>query len=198
MTNIKALIEEAELPEQSVPICLRTRLQRQYEDAVNRLAEAEKAAAAVTAAGADSMAGTPAVDLKAIADEIEEIREQMAAKTVTFWFRAIPRHRPAGEEGPTWSKLWAAHPPREDNAEDREWGINTETFFPALLAASLFEPEMDAGDWSRLIGRITDGQYELLCKVAFGLSKGQVSVPFSQAAWRIRGNTATTSKPRSD
>lgn len=196
--DIKALIREAELPEQPVPICLRTTLQHQYEDACNRLAAAEKANAAAAAAGTTSLAGTETVDLKAIADEIEAIREQMAEKTVTFRFHGLPRHRPAGDDRPTWPKLWAAHPPREDNAKDAEAGVNEETFFPALLHASLIDPEMDTDDWDELISRITDGQYELLCNVAWGLSRGQVSVPFSQAAWRIRATSATTSEQRSD
>lgn len=180
--DIKALLAEAELPEDSVDICLRTSLQHDFEAAEARLEAAEKANR-----DQDSLGGGP-VDLEPIVAEIEALREQMKAKTVTFKFRALPRRR--------WTALWAEHPPREDSEVDKRWGINEVTFFAALLEACCYEPTMTPVDWETLIDKVTDWQYQVLTTVAWNLNQAPVRVPFSPAASRIRATSANASSAR--
>ncbi|MFV2094820.1 hypothetical protein ACFHW1_04925 [Micromonospora sp. LOL_014] len=172
--DVKALIRGGRLPERTVPVCLQADLVAEHELAERQLAEATRRAS-------DSLAGGSG--MREIAERIEALRVEMQDHTIDFRLRAMPR--------PRWKAFIAAHPPRKDDAgkvdeRDRAIGVNTETFFDALVRASVVEPELDASDWDLLLDeRLTDRQFDELADAAWGLNRRDVDVPFSPAASRV-------------
>ncbi|MFF0823065.1 hypothetical protein ACFYUR_22110 [Micromonospora haikouensis] len=178
MTDFKSLLAAARLPERTVPICLRGDLTAEFEDLERQLDDALR---------------TPATSLKgdgsgAIADRMEALRSEMLAHTYRFRLRAMTR--------PRWHAFVAEHPPRPDgdqvDARDRVRGVNVETFFPALVRESVVDPQLDAGEWDRLIGEVlTDRQFDELSTAAWSLNRGEVDIPFSPAASRMTRSSGT-------
>lgn len=193
--SIKEMLKAAKLPETTVPLCLRGDLQADFEQAERDLAEAQRRPA-------DSLAGT---GTRAIAERIEDLREQMQEHTVDFRFRALSRH--------AWKALRDEHPPRrkEDGSIDERdaLGTNIDTFFDELIRVSLTEPELDEDDWRTLFGddeeerarreaegepvedgTLTDRQWNQLADAAWTLNRGDVKVPFSRAASKIMNSAS--------
>lgn len=173
--DVKALIRGAKLPETTVPVCLAADLVAQFEQAERELAEAGESARTSLADGGRQ---------REIAERIEALREQMQASTVDFRLRAMPR--------PRWREFIAAHPPRKDpktgevDERDRYVGVNTDTFYDALVQASAVDPDLDDEDWALLLGeKLTDRQFDQLADAAWALNRRDVDVPFSRAASRI-------------
>lgn len=172
--NVKALIRAAKLPEKTVPVCLHADLVAEMEQAERDLTDAQRQPADSLAAGGKA---------REIAERIETLRQQMVDHTVEFVLRAMPR--------PEWKAFVAEHPPRKDDKgevdeRDRYTGINSETFYDALVRRSVVEPELDDEDWSLLLGeKLTDRQFDTLADAAWALNRRDVDVPFSLAASRI-------------
>lgn len=169
MSDIKALLREARLPEKTVVLCLRSDLVAEHE-----ALEAEHQRA-VENRGKALDSGAEIVKLR---EQMDALGEQMAAGNVTFRLRALTR--------PKWRQLLADHPPRREgddvNEQDRVVGVNTETFFDALVRSSVVEPELDPEDWTLLLGeKLTDRQFDLIANAAWGLNRRDVDVPFSPA-----------------
>jgi hypothetical protein len=174
----KLIHEQARLPEETVPICLRGDLVAQFEKLERDLDKAQRKSA-------NSLAGA---GTRQLAQEIEALREEMEASTVVFHMRGMPDKR--------WQALTAQHPPRrteDGDVHDRDklLGVNSETFFPALVKASTFEPELDAEDWAVLLGegeeegKLTHRQKDQLHTAAWRLNRRDVDIPFSYAASKI-------------
>jgi hypothetical protein len=68
--------------------------------------------------------------------------------------------------------------------------LNTETFYEDLIRVSVVSPEMDEADWDDLFGVITNAQFGELSMGAWLLNRGEVDIPFSLAASRMRRATA--------
>lgn len=174
-------LKGAKLPERTVPICLRGDLVAEWEAAERDLGRAQKQPD-------DSMEG---VGAGALAERIEALQVEMSEHTDNFRLRALPRH--------VFRTMVVAHPPRTDEnneirREDVQLGVNRDTFFPALIRASVIEPELDDADWEALIGEagvLTDRQFGDLEDAAWFLNRGEVNVPFSHAASRARRSTGT-------
>lgn len=170
------LLAGAKLPESTVPVCLRGDLAADHEAAERELEQAQKAAT-------DSLAGS---GVGALVDRIEALEAEMRAHTYPFRLRALPR--------PLWRALVAQHPPRrgEDNEildADRS-GVNTETFYDAIIRACLVDPELTGEQWEQLNGSLTDRQYDELADAAWGLNRREVDIPFSLAASRMKRDSA--------
>ena len=169
MTDIKALIKGARLPEATVPLCLRADLVAEYER-VKRELEKVRAATAGSLAGP----GEQGADLE---ERLRALWPEMAESTLTVTLRALP--------SPRYQALVAEHPPRQDGDEvdkrDRFFGFNVDTFFPVLARACTVAPDLDAEDWNGLIGedgKLTDAQVGKLCDAAWKLNRKDVDLPF--------------------
>jgi hypothetical protein len=175
LKDFKAMLGEAKLPERTVPVCLRGDLAADHEAAERELEQAQRATAT-------SLAGNGAA---AIAERIEALEAEMREHTYDFRLRALPRHE--------FRSLLAAHPPREDEPfkrEDSALGVNRDTFFPAIIRASVVDPELDAAEWTDLLdNRLTDYQFQELAGTAWALNAREVDIPFSRAASRMRRAT---------
>lgn len=123
---------------------------------------------------------------RAIAAEMEAVREKMRASEHFFTFRAL-----APKE---WSDLLALHGPREDKSE----AFNVDTFPQACVAACLVRVKNADGDelefteadveslWDEVLSQ---GQRNELFGAAWEANTGRVSVPFSRLASVILGRT---------
>lgn len=170
MSDVKALIASARLPERSVAICLMPDLTAEMQDLERQLEEAD---AKHRASG--SLAGGDRVEL---AQQMEDVRARMKSHTVDFRLRALPRRR--------WTALVAAHPPREGNERDGMLGLNEETFFEAMVRECTVEPILDDDDWQTLLDdALSDAQWGMLVNASWAVNARDVDVPFSRAASRI-------------
>lgn len=181
MTEFKALLAAARLPERTVPICLRGDLTAEFEELERQLEDAQRN----PHASLEDVAGTAG-----IAERMEELREDMIAHTYQFRLRAMTR--------PRWRTFIAEHPPRKDeesgevDERDRYVGVNTDTFYPALVRASVVDPQLDDAEWSLLLDQaLTDRQFDTLSSAAWGLNRRDVDVPFSLAASRMTRSSGT-------
>lgn len=173
--DFKALLADARLPEQVVPLCLRGDLAAEVERLDAELEQLQKAPGT-------SLAGNGS---GALVEQIEALQEQMREHTYPVRLRALPR--------PEWNALRALHPPRVDEdgetlLEDRVSGINRTTFFEPAVRASIIDPEISAADWEALNATITDAQFQDLVSAVWALNQGKVDIPFSRAASRARAS----------
>lgn len=183
MTSAIDLILEAKLREEVVSICLHSDLNEQWTQADRELREAQ----AITGASLE-----PSEELRTLAQRVVDIEDQMAKKTIRFRLRALPSAK--------FRALAEQHPPRRDdegnaNPRDLRMGFNAETYFPALLRASVVDPELPDDVWATFLEKITDRQWEQLTTAAFAVNREDVDVPFSLAASRLIPRSATDSKP---
>lgn len=171
------IIRGGSLPTASVAVCMHADLTAEHEDLDRRLKDALNAPRDSLAAGSNATA---------LSEQIRQLEERMREHTVTFVFRALPR--------PQWKKLIADHPPRQTpdgqvDERDKYIGVNTETFFPAMIRACCVDPVLGDDVWQLLFDeKLTDRQFDGLSNAAWDLNRREVDVPFSLAASRIRNS----------
>lgn len=173
--GVKDWLAGGKVAESHIPVCIRGDLFGDIQELDRQLRELKKNPGVTLAEQAEP---------RRLAEQIEALREQMADATKIFKVRAL------GKRG--WAELTSAHPPRPDNERDARAEINTDTFYTALLEASVYEPDLDAEDWDQLRILLTDGQWKELQNTAVGLNIDKVTIPFSSAA----SETLRPSEPR--
>jgi hypothetical protein len=172
------IIRGGSLPTKSVTVCLHADLQAEYEDLERSLQEELTKPRDSLAAGGSAAA---------ISERLQILEQQMRDHTVAFRFRALSR--------PKWKALLASHPPRkaEDGGldeRDKYIGVNTETFFEAMIRACCTAPDLPEDVWRLLLDeRLTARQFDDLSNAAWALNRSDVDVPFSRAASRILANS---------
>jgi hypothetical protein len=175
--DVNDIIQQARRPEKTVELCLRGDLVAEHEELDRQRAKAEQEAS-------NSLAGSPA---RAIAEQMKQMQDQMAESTIVFRLRGLPRRR--------YNDLYAAHPPHIDTEGktlpvDAAYGYHTESFWPALIAACLIEPELDEGVLDGLLqDALSDRQFDDLTEAALYVNRGRVDIPFSRAASRLLQNS---------
>lgn len=177
LRNFKSMLAEAALPETVVPVCLRGDLAADHELAERELEQAQQQAA-------DSLAGNGAAE---IVERIEGLEAQMRERTYDFRLRALSK--------PGFRALVKDHPPRRDAddkvvEEDKYIGVDSTTFFDAMIRACLVDPELNDEEWAALNEALTDRQYADLSDAAWGLNRHEVDVPFSRAASRMKRDSS--------
>lgn len=175
MPNFKKMLSQAKRPERTVPVCLRGDLAADFEQVERQLEEAQKKAS-------DSLAAS---GISELVDQLDALSAEMRKHTYDFRLRAMSR--------PAFRALVADHGPRRDPdtnevlERDRYVGVNTDTFYDALIRACVVDPELDDEDWKTLLDEtLTDKQFDALSDAAWYLNRGDVDVPFSRAASRLR------------
>jgi hypothetical protein len=172
-----ALIRGGKLPEKDFPVCVEPDLVAEYEQLVEMKAAAKDA-------GAGSLAGGATTELD---EQIADVQKRMEAATVVLRLRALGRLR--------WKALKDQHPARkgEDGKplpEDMFVGVNRESFFNALARETIVAPVLDAETLVLLLDeKLTDGQWEELCTIAWNMNEAKISVPLSSAASPSRKST---------
>lgn len=174
--DITAELDQAQPQGKTVPICLRGELVEEFE----RLdGELQEMARVETTAPSLSSGGRK----RELAEKVEALRQEMLAKSVPFRLQAIGRK--------AWNKLNDSHPPREGNDSDRMRGFNDETFFPALIRATVVSPTLSADQWTKLLDvQLSPGQFETLAGAAWDLNRRGADIPFSRVALQTLGRSA--------
>lgn len=113
---------------------------------------------------------------KSAAKKVDDLQKQMAATSVYFKLRGMPR----GE----WKALKAEHPARPDNHEDAELGANLDAIcevgIPKSIVSATFDnDEVAEYDWAELSEEMTDSQYMDFVYMFLALNGGDAGVPFS-------------------
>ncbi|GIE30179.1 hypothetical protein Ait01nite_032240 [Actinoplanes italicus] len=185
MSSIKDKIAKARLPERTVQLCLNGDLVAEHEEAERELEQAQRNPG-------NSLAGNGAA---AIAERIEALEAEMRESTETFVLRALPQKKNPRDDRPTWRELLERHPPRRgDDGEiieaDKSILLDTSTFYEDMIRVCTVSPEMDEDDWEKLFGVISSSQYQDLHMAAWLLNRGDINIPFSLAASRMRRATA--------
>lgn len=134
--TIKQAIREARLAETVVPVCLRADLAQAMVELETQKAER---LAGASESLAESLAGPP--DVSDLDTQIADLQAKQAEHTFDFRLRELSYQR--------WDKLEIAHPARDGKNER----LNLVTFLPALIRASVVEPQLDPDDWDMLLGR---------------------------------------------
>jgi hypothetical protein len=177
LKNFKSMLAEAKLPEAEVRICMRGDLAAAHEAAEHELEQAEKNAS-------DSLAGNGTGE---IADRIQAIEAEMQDSIYPFVLRALP--------APRFRAFKADYPPRigedgEPNKQDAVFGFNIDAGFEPLTRMCLVDPELDDDTWAQLMETLTENQFEHLAGAAWYLNRGEVDVPFSSAASKLKQASA--------
>jgi hypothetical protein len=174
--DIDALIDAAQPAQRSIALCLRGDLTSAYEELERRLTDAE--------AGdkGDSLAsGSATVGILA---DMDALREQMKASTVTVVVKAMPRK--------AFRKLLDLHPPKMDDdgkvdPDDARAGFNTDTLYDPLIRACWSTPVISKERMALLLDeKLTDRQWQRLALLALQVNTDDVDIPFSYAASRLR------------
>lgn len=147
-----AALKSAKLPEKVVSVCLDAAAIEAYREAE---AEGRRAAA-------DSLGGKFEVP--------ESLAEMVEAATIRFTLRALPRRQ--------WTDLLKAHPPRKDHLDDRKLGYNEETFYEALVRASVADPVPTDEEWEQIDEVLTEGEWIRLVSAAQTLNLAGSKLPF--------------------
>jgi hypothetical protein len=163
--DFDALLDQARLPQRLERICLRGDLNARLQELDQQLAQARNSATATSLAGDGS---------QAIAQEIEAVRQQMAAASVPFRLTALSQ--------PDFDAFIKGHPPRPEDRMDMISGYNRDTMGPALVRRCIVEPTMSDQRWERLLPVLSPAEFGKLDKAAGDLNFTAVSIPFSPAA----------------
>jgi hypothetical protein len=171
VSDVKALIAAAQLPEREVPVCLRADLFARMEGLSRQLAEAESRRELAN----ESLASvSPSREL---ATQLDALRQEMLEHTLTFHLRALPRRK--------FRAMGLEFPPRPSNAFDAMKGMNIEAAAEALVRRCLVTPVLDEEDWAALDEKLSDGQWQELANAAWAINDRDVEVPFLRTASRI-------------
>jgi hypothetical protein len=162
----------------TVPIVMDGDLVAEFEELERQLAEALQKPAS------DSLEDGSSA--QAIAELIEQLREQMKESTHVFVIKALL--------GKDYRELKALHPPRQGEDgdildEDRFLGANVETFLVPLLKACCADPVIDDEVWAE-IENLSDRQYDELINTAITVNRGRVDIPFSRAASAVMASSS--------
>ena len=172
--DIDAIIDSAQLAERTIALCLRGDLQARFEELDREREVADEARGDSLASGGRA---------REIAEQMEDLRKQMRASTITVVLRALTRKK--------WQALCDQHPPRRDDdgnvpIEDRAAGVNTVTFWDPAIRACWVSPVLDKARMTKLLDEVlTNRQYDLLATLVHTVNNADVDIPFSPAASRL-------------
>lgn len=180
--DIESIIDEAELPEQSVTLCLKGSLVAAYErfDAALQEAARQDTADRLSLAGRDTSAADGLVA------QMADLREQMLAHERVFTFRALPPR--------DFSNLRARVPVKAAGQPDDEFADLYHAWLCGLVAASCIDPQMTPEQAERLSRRLSDAQWRLLRDGAWEVNAEKQIIPFSAVASALSRASAQRSK----
>lgn len=148
--DLDQLLDDAQLPERTVDICLRSDLIEQYKQLASEMSS-------------DSLAAGQS-------EEMVDLEARIRTATKTFVLRALPREE--------YRKLLSEHPARKDNPVDRASGLHMEAFIAALVRRCTVSPEMNESRWAKMEKKLSTGQWEKLHAAAHLVNSTEANLPF--------------------
>lgn len=169
--SVKDILAAAKPVERSVTICVAGDLNAQIEDLERELQAAAKRPHTSLASSGDE---------RALAEQIEALRERMSEHEVTFTFRALSSR--------AWSDLMARHPGRRELDE----AFNVDTIAADVIASCAVDPEMTIEDADSLADVLNNAQFGALFECAWRCNTKALDVPFSVIASRVLRDSETS------
>jgi hypothetical protein len=175
-------------PEGTVNFCTDLAIRGEWEDAVENLERVRQKE--------DSQ--RQLTDVADAARAVQTLEARMRASTLRFRLRGLPRKR--------WQELGEEHPPRDGNSQDQAMGVNTSTFFDAVLqekgvifgvnkADTDEVVDFDAtAEWNQLADDMTDGQWKEFADEVLRLNRAVTTPPFSRTASLLTQDSGETSE----
>jgi hypothetical protein len=182
MTDIESIIDEAELPEKSVTLCLKGSLVAAYERLDTALQEAARQGPASTL----SLAGEDTSATDGLVAQMAELREQMLAHERVFVFRALPPL--------DFSNVRARVPVKAAGQPHDEFTGLYHSWLCGLVAATCVDPPMTPEQADRLSRRLSDAQWRDLRDGAWEVNAQKQDVPFSVVASEMSRVSALRSR----
>jgi hypothetical protein len=203
--DITAWLTTGSRPQATIDVCIAGDLWDAHSALVDEAVAEGQRLATINAkpAGAQTMPDRAEVrriseHIDALRDQQDELHDQVAAASRPFVLRAID---------PTlFRRMNIAHPPRDDDPDDKRWGVNVDTFFRQLVRACTVSPELSNEQWAQLLGgtvkvedddgnevertyesKLSSKQWDDLWGTAFSLNRRELAIPKSQ---RPSGETA--------
>jgi hypothetical protein len=173
--TIDDVFEDASLPRQEVPMCLRGDLVAAWQSLERRFKQANEV-------DEDTLASATSAEARDLAQQMADLEEQMRASTRVFQLEGLPRRK--------WREHLKAHPP----GEAEETVFNGETFPVAAVAACTVVPKMTIAQAEKLNDRLTNGQWDTLFAHIWAMNNSKVDVPFSLAASALVASSAPKPK----
>lgn len=170
MSTLKEKLAEARRPRRIVSVCLRGDLTAEAQRIEDELRNIQQSTSPLRL-------GDGAGD-EALAQQLEDLRTQMQAESVTFELEAFSVLR--------WRELKSKHPvPSEPTPTDTVLGADAVGFFNESVRAAIVEPAVDDDDWEHLTTVLTQGEWDKFVEAVYALNEEPVSIPFSLTAWNI-------------
>lgn len=187
--SLDDILATAKLPEDTFPICLRADLQAEWEQAAAALQDLDEAFDADADRDRANTTAGMARQRKQAAERVQAIEARMADETLEFTIRGLPFA--------DYNRLILKHPARDGSATDRAFGFNTDTLFPDLIRACVVTPQVTDEQWTLLLSKLTDRQWDRFTSAAIEVNRRQDgSVPFSQRASELTRGSGGTSNSR--
>lgn len=175
--SLDDILDDADFAYRDVPVCLKRSARSRWEEAQAKLLEMVELIEATRGADGKIMATAGRLAAKEdLARQVRALEEEIAENTVTFHVVGMPF--------PEYNAIMVDHPPREGNLVDRALGYNVATFHPAVVRASIRDPQMSDAQWAKLIVNLSDGDFDRLANAANDVNRrlDDGRVPFSQNA----------------
>jgi len=134
------------------------------------------------------LATVPEEERRGLAEKIVALEAEIEAAEKVFWFRDI---------GGQWLALIGDHPPTKDQLEtDSGLDHNPETFPPAAVAASSFDPKLSVRQVERLREKLRLPDWQKLWAATLEANLGVAAAPKSLLAGAVlRSNGASETMP---
>lgn len=163
--DIDAILEDAQLARREVPVCMRPDLVKEFKECTEKIAKAadEKG---------DSLSGKgKRQQVGHLQTRLEELREQIRAKTIRFVLEALPKD--------DYRKLKKKHPPLKGDRGQEAVGYDIESFVNALLPMCLVSPKLSDKQWSAVQRKMSQADWDALQTATHLVNASKVELPFS-------------------
>ncbi len=125
-----------------------------------------------------------------LATEYDALVESVKENAVKVTLQAVP-HR-------AYRQLQELHPPRKGSKRDERYGVNEDTFFPALVRAAMRTPVVSDEQFDEWVDTVAPPAWTRVANTAFELTTGEVALPKSSAVSALQRMRASDSKPQPD
>lgn len=181
--DLKALLKNSTLPERAVSYVTDRALAAQFQRLQDDLENAGRKRKSDTRMSAE---------VKRIAKQIEDVREQMTDSTIEFTLR--------GMRSADWRKLKARHPVGDDpSVLDQYLEADYETTIAEAIRLSMVDestptgadwkpldddyvPLLDNEDWANFVEGCTEGDWDRFDSAVFAMNEKGSALPFSPGA----------------
>jgi hypothetical protein len=142
-------------------------------------------ARAKASASGNARVGDTDADVKAATAALQAACDDAEPRAVVVVVKALGRRQ--------WRSLVEAHPARDGNKDDEQFGVNSADFPDALLIASLSEPTFPTpADRDDFLDSLSDADFTRLWRAAFLLNRVSADDPKDLLAYeQIRASDET-------